>query len=84
MVFKVVTEKETYLSTFFIDLEERVSFAYVPVRDQNLVVQGKNWCLICFCVFLLVLKKKFERKSQAAKWICLCFFILRENDLKYD
>jgi len=35
-------EKETYLSTVFIDLEGRVSFAYVPVRDQNLVVRGKN------------------------------------------
>jgi len=39
---KVVKEKETYLSTFFIDLEGRVSFAYVPVRDQNLVVRSKN------------------------------------------
>jgi len=28
-------KKETYLSTFFIDLEVRVPFAYVPVRDQN-------------------------------------------------
>ena len=34
--------KETYLSTFFIDLEGRVSFAYVPVMDQNLVVRGRN------------------------------------------
>jgi len=42
LVFKVVKEKETYLSTFFIDLEGQVSFAYVPVRDQNLVVRGKN------------------------------------------
>jgi len=39
---KEVKEKETYLSTFFIDLEGRVSFAYVPVRDQNLVVRGRN------------------------------------------
>ena len=51
MVFKVVNEKETYLSTFFIDLEEQVSFAYVPVRDQNLVVRGKNRRLICFVFF---------------------------------
>ena len=42
MVFKVVKERETYLSTFFIDLEGQVSFAYVPVRDQNLVVRGRN------------------------------------------
>jgi len=51
-------EKEiSILSTFFIDSEGRVPFAYVPVRDQNLVVRGKNLCLICFCVFLLILKK---------------------------
>jgi len=35
-------KKGPILSTFFIDLEGRVSFAYVPVRDQNLVVRGKN------------------------------------------
>ena len=37
-----MVKKETYLSTFFIDLEEQLSFAYVPVRHQNLVVRGKN------------------------------------------
>jgi hypothetical protein len=26
----------------FIDLEGQVSSAYVPVRDQNLVVRGRN------------------------------------------
>jgi len=40
---------------FFIDLEGQVSFAYVPVRDQNLVVWGKKmpkWQKIeCVCVF---------------------------------
>jgi len=66
MVFKVVSEKETYLSTFFIDLEGRVSFAYVPVRDQNLVVRGKNWRLICL-VFFISFEKGFKMKSQVAK-----------------
>jgi len=55
--FKVIKKKETYLSTFFIDLEGRVSFAYVPVRDQNLVVRGKNRHLICFVYFI-----SFEKK----------------------
>jgi len=66
MVFKVVSEKETYLSTFFIDLEGRVSFAYVPVRDQNLVVRGKKRRLICF-VFFISFEKGFKMKSQTAK-----------------
>jgi len=41
MEFKVIKETKgpIYLH-FFIDLEGRVSFAYVPVRDQNLVVRG--------------------------------------------
>jgi len=38
----MIKEKRPNLSTFFIDLEGQVSFAYVPVRDQNLVVRGKN------------------------------------------
>jgi len=46
MEFKVMKRKEKkkrpILSTFFIDLEGRVSFAYVLVWDQNLVVRGKN------------------------------------------
>jgi len=46
----VKEKKKTYLSTCFIDLEGRVSFAYVPVKDQNLVVRGRNERLIC-CVF---------------------------------
>jgi len=58
MVFKVVKERETYLSTFFIDLEGQVSFAYVPVRDQNLVVRDKNWRLIG-CVFFISFEKRF-------------------------
>jgi len=44
-------ERDLLIYIFFIDLEGRVSFAYVPVRDQNLVVRGKNRRLICSCVF---------------------------------
>jgi len=36
-----------------------MSFAYVPVKDQNLVVQGKNYYLIGFVFFKLVLEKTF-------------------------
>jgi len=43
MEFKVIKrKKETYFIYIFYDLEGRVSFAYVPVRDQNLVVRGRN------------------------------------------
>jgi len=59
-------KKKTYLSTFFIDLEGRVSFAYVPMRDQNLVVRGRNWRLICD-VFFISFEKGFKMKSQMAK-----------------
>ena len=39
----VVKRKErNLLSTFFIDLKGRVPFTYVPVRDHNLVVRGRN------------------------------------------
>jgi len=70
----VVIGKETYLSTFFIDLEGRVSFAYVPVRDQNLVVRGKNWRLICL-VFFISFEKGFKMKEKSRRQmsICLCF-----------
>jgi len=39
---KVVKEERDLLIYIFIDLKGRVSFAYVPMRDQNLVVRGKN------------------------------------------
>jgi len=43
MEFKVIKrKKETYFIYIFYDLEGWVSFAYVPVRDQNLVVWGRN------------------------------------------
>jgi len=58
---------------YFIDLEGRVSFAYVPVRDQNLVVRGWNWRLICFCVFL-VFENGFKMKKPSGKWELICVF----------
>jgi len=36
-----------------------MSFAYVPMDDQNLVVQGKNWVWFVLC-FLLVLEKSLK------------------------
>jgi len=68
----VIKRKRTFLFIFFIDLEGRVSFAYIPVRDQNLVVWGKNYRLIGF-VFFINFEKKFKIKSQVAKRICLYF-----------
>jgi len=44
----------------FYDLEGRMSLAYVPARDQNLVVRGRNYRLIGF-------EKSFKVKSQVAK-----------------
>jgi len=69
----------------FIDLEGRVSFAYVPVRDQNLVVRGKNWRLICL-VFFISFEKKFKKwkKSQGGKWVFVCVFYVKRKWLKYD
>jgi len=60
-----------------------VSFAYVPVRDQNLVVRGKNYCLIGCVFFISFLKKKvLKEKAKVAKVrICLCFLILKKIDL---
>jgi len=43
-----------------------MSFAYVPVRDQNLVVRGRNWRLIGF-VFFISFEKGFKMKSKLAK-----------------
>ena len=73
-MFEVIKGKKTYLSIFFIDLEGRVSFAYVPVRDQNLVVRGKNRRLICF-VFFISFEKSFKmnEKPRRQMSICLCF-----------
>jgi len=50
----------------FYDLEGWMSLAYVSLRDQNLVVQGRNYRLIGF-VFLLVLKKSFKVKKSSIK-----------------
>jgi len=42
-----------------------VSFAYVPVRDQNLIVRGKN-CRLIGCVFFNSFEKRFFKIK--AKW----------------
>lgn len=57
--------KETCFLWFF-DLEGRMAFAYVPVRDQNHVVHGKktNWFV---WYFLLVLKKFSKSKKRNGK-----------------
>ena len=55
--FEMIKRRKTYLSMCFIDLEGRVSFAYVPVRDQNLVVRGRN-CRLIRCVFFINFEKK--------------------------
>jgi len=60
-----------------------VSFAYVPVRDQNLVVWGRNWRLICF-VFFISFEKGFKVKSQVANKNWFVFFNLKENRLKVE
>jgi len=57
--FEMIKRRKTYLSMCFIDLEGRVSFAYVPVRDQNLVVRGSKLTFdlfLCFLVLKMVLK----------------------------
>jgi len=75
-------KKRSLLSTFFIDSEGRVSFVNVPVRDQNLVVRGRNtvWFVLCF---LLVLKK-IKIKNQVANKNWVVFFILKEKWLKVE
>jgi len=56
----VIKRKErSLLSTFF---GRTRSFSYVPVRDQNLVIWGRNF-QVCFISFW----KGFKRKSQVAK-----------------
>jgi len=69
----------------FIDLEGRVSFAYVPVKDQNLVVRGRNWRLICL-VFFISFEKGFKtkEKAKAENEYLFVFFMLKENNLEYD
>jgi hypothetical protein len=63
----------------FIDLEGQVSSAYVPVRDQNLVVRGqKNWRLIG-CVFFISLKKVLKWKKPSGKMNLFVFFILEKK-----
>jgi len=54
------------------------------VRDQNLVVWGKNYRLIGFVLFISF-EKSFKIKSQVANknWF-VSFYIERKNDSKYD
>ena len=59
-----------------------MSFAYVPVRDQNLVVQDRNWRLIGCVFFISFFEKSFKIKSQVANMNWLVFFNLKENKLK--
>ena len=63
MVNKEKKKKPSYLHFFL--FRRTGSFAYVPVRDQNLVVRGRNFRLIGF-VFISFWKG-FKRKSQVAK-----------------
>jgi len=76
----MIKRKETFLFTFFIDLEGRVSFSYVHVRDQNLVVWGRNCRLICF-VFFICFEKGFKIKKTNGKKDLFVFFKLKENRL---
>jgi len=58
-----------------------VPFAYVPVRDQNLVVRGKNDRLIG-CVFFIRFGKGFKMNSQVEKINWFVFFkekLLKRN-----
>jgi len=59
------------------------SFAYVPVRDQNLVVRGKNYRLIGF-VFLISFWKRFWKKKPSGKWVFVCVFYAKRKWLKIE
>jgi len=48
-------EEKTYFIIF--DLERQKSFAYVPVRDQNLVVRSKIKDQLICLMFFIFLKK---------------------------
>jgi hypothetical protein len=65
----VIKRKRNIFIYIFYDLEGRVSFAYVPARDQNLVVRGKNPSDL-FDVFYFFGKKGFEKGSgnQGKGW----------------
>jgi len=59
-----------------------MSFVYVPVRDQNLVVRGKNFRLIGF-VFFISFEKKIKVKNQSGKnGIGLYFLTLKKMGSK--
>ena len=48
----MIKRRKTYLSMCFIDLEGRVSFAYVPVRDQKPRSSGLKLTFDLFLCFL--------------------------------
>ena len=61
----------------FIDLEGRVSFAYVPVRDQNLVVRDVWFVFLFFISFKKVLKWKAKWQNKF-----VCVFYIKEKWLE--
>ena len=82
--FKVIKrKKETYFNYIFYWFGRTRSFAYVPVRDQNLVVRDRNWRLIG-CVFFISFEKGFKMKSQVANKNWFVFFMLKEEWLKVE
>ena len=71
-------KRKRHIIYIFYWFERTGSFAYVPVRDQNLVVRGKNWRSIGF-VFFISFKKGFKMKSQVANEYLFVFFKLKEK-----
>jgi len=72
-------KKNTYL--LFFDLERQVFCPTYPVRDQNLVVQGKRNHMICLMFFIFL--KSFENKNPNGKRKGLfgCFLIFKKKSL---
>jgi len=71
-------KKPSYLHFYW--FRRTRSFAYVPVRNQNLVVRGRNFFWLIF-YFLLVFEKVLKEKAKWQMRICLCFLILKKNGL---
>jgi len=72
---RVVEEERDLLIYIFYWFGRTRSFAYVPMRDQNLVVRGKNWRLICFCVFYWFWKKVLKWKAKWQNEFVCVFYI---------
>jgi len=58
------------------------SFAYVPVRDQNLVVRGRHF--VWFVLYFLLVLKIVSNKKPIGKWELICILILKEKGLKVE